>query len=223
MANSTVNVYGTARVGTDNYNATQGQEIQACFNSRGDLLVSQALPQRAEMARMGVMWTARIATASAFTYVNAWPTTRAEIVLYNGEPTGGKSYVILRAYIGGISTMGAAQFFTLLGQSVPVVATVPAHDAAQLITGHNGKAAYNGAGRVAVNNTAAGQIANLWDVLASANAPMTTSVGHSVTTDLLGLYIIPPKGVFALAGVAGTAAGTATIGVTWAEIQMQLG
>ena len=223
MANSTVNIYGTTRAASEVYNNQQSQEIQACFNPRGDLMVSQALPERAEMARMGTLWTCRMATGSAFTYVNAWPTTRAELVLYNGEPTGGKCYVIVRAFIGGISTMGAAQFFTLLGQSVPAVATVPTHDTAQLITGHNGKAAYSGSGRVAVNNTTAGQIANLWDVLGAGLAPMTTSVGHAMIADVWGLYIIPPKGVFALAGVAGTAAGTAIIGVTWAEIQMALG
>ena len=223
MANSTVNIYGITRSGSENYNNTHGQEVQACFNSRGDLLVAQALPPQSEMARMGTVWTARMATASAFTYVNAWPTTRAEFVLYNGEPTGGKSFVILRAFMGGVTTMGAAQFFTLLGQLAPVVATVPAHDTAQLITSHNGKAAYGGMGRVAVVNTTAGQIANCWDVLASANAPMTTSVVASLAVDLTGFYVVPPKGVFAMAGLSGTAAGTAIIGVTWAEVQLQLG
>ena len=223
MANSTVNIYGTTRSGSENYNNTHGQEVQACFNSRGDLLVAQALPLQSEMARMGTVWTCRMATGSAFTYVNAWPTTRAELVLYNGEPVGGKSFIILRSFMGGIATMGAAQFFTLLGQLVPAVATVPAHDTAQLITSHNGKASYGGMGRVAVANTAAGQTTNLWDVLASANAPMTTSVGASLTAELTGYYIIPPKGVFAMAGLSGTAAGTAIIGVTWAEVQLQLG
>jgi hypothetical protein len=223
MAQYTSNIYGTTRAGTENFNSPQGAEIQACFNSRGDLLFAEALPERTEMARMGNLWTCRIATGNAFTYVNAWPTTRAELVLYNGEPTGGKCYVIVRAFIGGITTMAAAQFFTLLGQSVPVVATVPANDVAQLITGHNGKPAYTGAARVALANTTAGQIANLWDVLGSSNAPMTTSVGHALVADVWGLYVIPPKGVFALAGLSGTAAGTAIIGVTWAEVQLQLG
>jgi len=223
MANSTVNIYGATRTGTEVYNNTQGQEIQACFNSRGDQLVAQALPRYTELARMGTLWTCRMATGSAFTYVNAWPTTRAELVLYNGEPTGGKSFVITRAWMYNISSMGAAQPITLIGQIVPAVGTVPTHDVAQLITGHNGKASYSGLAKVAVANTTAGQTTNLWDVLASTNSPMTTNLGQAVTADLFGIYIIPPKGVFALAGIAGTAAGTATIGVTWAEIQLGLG
>jgi hypothetical protein len=201
MAQTSADCYGTARATADLANATQGQSLIMQANNRGDQLVALALPQRAEMARLGQLWTCRMATGSAFTYVAAWPTTRGELVLYNGEASNGKSYIIDKAWMYGITSMAAAQ----------------------LINSHNGKASYSGYGRVAVANTAAGQIANLWDVLASANAPMTTNLGQAVVADLWGQYIIPPGGVFALAGIAGTAAGTATIGVTWAEVQLALG
>jgi hypothetical protein len=224
MANSTVDTYGITRATAETYNLGQGAEIQMNYNNRGDQLVALGLPQRAELARLGQMWTCRMATGSAFTYVAAWPTTRGELVLYNGEASGGKSLVIEKAWMYGITSMAAAQPITLIGQLVPVVGTVPTNDTAQLITSHNGKtSSYAGRARVAVANTAAGQTTNLWDVLASTNAPMTTNLGLAVIADLWGQYIIPPGGVFALAGIAGTAAGTATIGVTWAEVQLALG
>jgi hypothetical protein len=223
MANSTVANFGTVRANGDTYNLGQGSEIQQNFNNRGDQLVALGLPQKAEIARMGGMWTSRIATASAFTFIAAWPTTRAELVLYNGELPGGKSYIIDSAWMYGITSMAAAQPATLVGQLVPAVATIPTHDTAQLISSRNGKPTYAGRGRVAVANTAAGQVANLWDVLGSINLPMTTNLAAALLADLWGAYIVPPGGVFALGGLAGTASGTAIIGVTWAEVQLALG
>lgn len=48
-------------------------------NARGDLMVAQGLPARTEIVRLGDSWATQILTASAFTYVNAWPTTRSEL------------------------------------------------------------------------------------------------------------------------------------------------
>ena len=223
MANSSVSTNGIVRAINDIYNSPAGGEVTMNFNNRGDHLVAMGLPQKAEMVRMGQMWTCRMATGSAFTYVAAWPTTRGELVLYNGEKTGGKSYIIDSAWLYGITSMGAAQPYTLIGQMVAAAATVPTNDTAQLINSRSGKGSYVGNAKVAVANTTAGQTTNLWDVLASGNMPMTTNLGAALMAELWGAYIIPPGGVFALAGIAGTAAGTATIGVTWAEVQLALG
>jgi hypothetical protein len=219
MAQETENVLNIVRGANDIYNAPSGIEVTQQCNNRGDQIMAMGLPQKAELVRMGQAWTVRIATASAFTYVAGWPTTRAEIVLYNGEAVGGKSYVIDSAYMYGITTMAAAQPITLVAQLVKV-ATVPTSSATQLINGRNGKKTYSGLGIVDIANTAAGQIANLWDVVASGMAPMTTNLGAALYADLWGGYIVPPGYVFALAGIAGTVAGTAIIGVTWAEVQL---
>lgn len=224
MANSTVNILGATKGGADIYNTPAGVETPFAVNNRGDHLVAQALPPKAELVRLGTTWTARIATGSAFTYVAAWPTTRAELVLYNGEAAGGKSYVIDSAWLYGVTSMAAAQPITLICQLVPAVATVPANDTAQLITSRSGKANYTGNARRAVANTAAGQTTNLWEVIATSLVPSpTTNLGAAVYADLYGGFIVPPGGVFALNAVAGTAAGTAIIGVTWTEVQLTLG
>jgi hypothetical protein len=92
--------------------------------------------------------------------VNAWPTTRAELVLYNGEPSGGKSYVIDSAFMADISSAAAAQSKSLLAQLV-AAATAPTDDTAQLITSRSGRAlfgaAYSGKAKRALANTAPGR------------------------------------------------------------------
>lgn len=212
----------TAEVG-DN---PQGLVATPALNNRNDLSVAIGLPLRSELTRMGRSWGCRIATASAFTYVAAWPTTRGELVLYNGEPAGGKCYLIEEAWMYNITSMAAAQPMTLIGQLVPVGSTTaPANDTAQLISSRNGRVAsgYDGNAKRAVANTAMGQTTNLWDVLASITAPMTTNLGAALEVDLYGKYILPPGAGFALAGIAGTAAGTAIIGVNWSELQLAIG
>jgi len=208
--------------------ADYGELAQAPLgvNHRGEQLMVNCLPPKTELVRMGNTYSVAIATASAFTYVAAWPTTRAELVLHNGEPGGGKSYVIDSAWMVDFSTAAAAQAKALLGQLV-AVGTAPTDDAAQLITSRSGRAAfgatYGGRAKRALANTAGGQIANRWELLAtSLGNPNTASISTGVLAELYGGWIVPPGGLLALAGVASTAAGTAIIGVTWHEVQLAL-
>jgi len=222
MADSIV-LNGTIRTNT-RPNIPAGSYLSPNMNNGLDMIVAQGLPPLTELVRLGVVWDVAIATGSAFTYVAAWPTTRGELVVYNGEPAGGKSLVWLSAWLYNITSMGAAQPMTLIGQNVPVVATVPTDDTAQLVSSRSGKVGYSGRMRRAVANTAAGQTTNLWRVLCSGliSSP-TTNLGASVWADMRGAVITPPGGVMAFNAVAGTAAGTAIIGATFAELQIDLG
>src|SRR3990167_4890132 len=58
----------------------------------GDLLVAAGLPPLAALVALGDSYWARTTTAAA--PVTAIPTDAALIGLWNGEPDGGKSYVI---------------------------------------------------------------------------------------------------------------------------------
>jgi hypothetical protein len=197
-------------------------EAKTQITQRGDLLVAQALPAKTDLTRLGDTWTCSIATASAFTFVNAWPTTRGELVVYNGESAGGKSYVIESAWMVNITSQAAAQPYCLLAQLVPV-AVAPTDDATQLIYGRSGKTSYGGRAKRAVANTAAGQIANKWEIIGNAAvSPMTTNLANAIYVDLFGGWVVPPGGAIALAGVAGTAAGTAILGVTWSEVKIDV-
>lgn len=190
------------------------------MNPRGDVCVASALPLKSELTRMGNTWTCTIATGSAFTYVNAWPTTRAELVLFNGEPSGGKHYLVESAFMVDVTSAAAAQSKCLIGQLALTGIAAPTDDTAQLIYSRSGKRAYSGQAKRAVANTAF-CLANKWEILASVNGNANTaSIATSCFADLYGGWIIPPGGCLGLAGVASTAAGTAIIGVSWSEVQL---
>lgn len=196
------------------------EDEQIHLNNRGDQVVAQGLPERSELVRMGASWGAQIPTASAFTFVAAWPTTRAELVLCNAEDKGGKTYIIDRVWMTNITSMAAAQPASMLGQVVPSALniTAAADNALVLRQSLSGKVTnYAGRATLALANTAFA-IANRWTILGSGIlAPMTTNLGASVEANVYGRYLIPPGAAFCVAGLAGTAAGTALIGVEWHE------
>lgn len=197
-----------------------GQCGSANINNRGDLCVASALPPKTELARLGNTWTCAIATASAFTYVAGYPTTRAELVLFNGNAE--KSLVLESAFMYGITTMAAAQPITLVAQLALLGIAAPTDDTAQLIYSRSGVRQYPGQVKRAVANTAF-MLANKWEVLGTSLVPApTTNLAASLFVEMGGGWIVPPGGAIGFAGIAGTAAGTAIIGATWSEVKLPL-
>jgi hypothetical protein len=204
------------RSGTQNY---ADGEAKTQITQRGDLLVAQALPPKTDLTRLGGTYSVQIATASAFTYVAAWPTTRAEIVLYNGESAGGKSYVIESAWMVSVSSTAAAASLALLAQLAPTI-TAPTDDATQLIVSRSGKTSYAGRAKRAVAVTT--MTANKWELIGHTPSGPAASIGTGVFVEMGGGWIVPPGGTIGFAGVAGTAAGTAIIGCTWSEVLLDV-
>ena len=180
-------------------------------------------PRACGAGALGQLLGAAIPTGSAFTFVAAWPTTRAELVLNNGEPVGGKTYLIDRVWMVNITSMAAAQPVALLGQVVPAALAVAlATDNAAILrwslSGY--KKTYPGNARLALANTAFA-LTNLWTTLGQGVVPSpTTNLGVSLEAFVQGRYQVPPGAAFCLAGLAGTAAGTAILGVEWHEVQL---
>lgn len=197
-------------------------EEEFAINRRGDVLIAQSLPPKAELARLGRSWEARIASGSAFTHVAALPTTRAELALYNGEASGGKCYVIDSVWHLGISSMAAAGSIAIIGQISPGVAALT-DDTNQLITGACGLVAYSGLAKRAVAVTT--MVANRWSLLQSSNSGggATAQIGLASFAECYGAFILKPGDTFGVNVVAGTAAGTAIMGIRWHEIQLDLG
>lgn len=224
MANSTVDTLGIVRASGDVYNSPQGSEIQMNYNNRGDQLIAFGLPSRAELARMGVMWTMRTATASTLVALIGLPTTTGGIGLYNGEPTGGKSYVIDSAWAANFDTSFAAvNQFCLVGQLIPAsVVTVPTNSlTTTLISSANGKASYGGFAKRAISVTT---VADYWSVLAqSVTTTAAATMGLTAYADLWGGFIVPPGAMFAVSAASGIATGHLTYGLTWAEVTLALG
>jgi len=195
--------------------------FDAAINNRGDVCVVQGLPPKTDIVRLGNTWHCCIATASAFTHVAAWPTTRAEIVLYNGESAGGKSYIIDSAWAANVATsIAAASAYTLIGQIVPGPVTAPTDDTAQLITSASGRGTnYSGKARRAIANTAFA-VANKWEILNGAPSGAAGSIGLGIFAAVDGGLQVPPGAVLCLNLITGTATGTACIGVKWHEVQL---
>lgn len=187
----------------------------------GESIVAQGLPERSELVRLGRSFGASIPTGSAFTFVAAWPTTRAELLLFNRDQT--RTYAVDRVWLANITSMAAAQPFSLLAQIVPaslVAAVAAVADNANVLRwnllGKN--ANFDSGATFALANTAFA-IANKWFPLGNAAiAPMTTNLGASIEANVYGKYLIPPGAALALAGLAGTAAGTAVLGLEWHEL-----
>jgi hypothetical protein len=195
------------------------------MTQRGEVLIAPAVPERMELVRLGAGFSAQIPTASAFTFVAAWPTTRAELVLWNGEASGGKTYVIDRVWLANITSQAAAQPYSLLGQIAPTTLAIaaPTDNTAVLRQNLLGKStAFNSNARLMLANTAFA-LANHWFTLGQGvMAPMTTNLGASMEAVVYGKYLIPPGAAFCVAGLAGTAAGTAICGIEWYEVQLTL-
>lgn len=201
---------------------SDSQEVVPAANDRGELLVAAGLPPKAELFRLGRTITRTIPTGSAFTHVAAWPTTRAELVIQNGEAAGGKSYVFDSAWAANVATsIAAASAYTLLGQIVNTHATAVANNTAVLTTNRAGFGGYTSLSRCAVANTTYG-VASQWEVLAAAPAGPAASIGLAVYAELNGGIILPPGAILLLNLVVGTATGTASIGATWSEVQLPL-
>lgn len=223
----TVQAYTAVKGPAEVYNSTVGQQNSLLSNPRGDLLTAAALPPLTQLVAQGNSYQAAIATANAFTYVAGLPTTRAELVLYNNAPAGGVSVVIDSVWMYNVSSQAAANPITLVVQNcAPGLVAAPTDGTTTIVqtslSRRNAALTRMGVCLFALANTAFA-LANHWDVVASTANAATATLGLSVTADLRGQYIVAPTGAFCLAGVAGTAAGTAVIGVKYHEVQLQLG
>ncbi len=191
---------------------------QSAMNARGDLCVAQALPQKAELVRLGYSFSARIPLANHFNTVAAQPTTRAELVLYNNSPN--KSYIIDYVEFLADTTQAAATQVALLGQIVPnnvVIVAAPTNNAAVLRSNRSGSQNASSS-LIAIANTAFA-IADRWDVLGSNASAASASIGLAAYAECFGSYIIPPAGAFCINAIVGTAAATsATMGLMWHEV-----
>jgi hypothetical protein len=228
MFPGSISPVGTVKGSADIFNNNAGQPQQFAMNPRGDQLIAQALPERTELVRLGRSYAAQIAAANAFTYVAALPTTRAELVVYNNAPVGGVSLVIERVWLYGVTSMAAAQPIAMLGQVCAAGLVAAPTDGTTTVvqtslSGKNVGLTRAGVALFALANTAFG-LANHWAVLGTGVTPApTTNLGVSIEANCYGRYIIPPQATFLLNAVAGTAAGTAVMGLEYHEVQLTLG
>jgi hypothetical protein len=183
------------------------EDEQGHINNRGDLIVSQSLPPKAELVRMGDSWQCK--TTTGLQAKTALPTTaNIAMGLWNGEPASGKSYIIdsvaADCRIVDVTQVGTFSLFCQMGKT-PIAA--PA-DAALAIASLSGKT-YGGKARTVTDATT---LNDGWFPCGSSPAVGPTLAGavwKVMDVDLRGFYIVPPGGAFYISGVqvGGGAAG----------------
>lgn len=205
---TTMRVRGTSR---PNYNT--GSDSAVAIERGGEAIITPGLPEMYCRTRLGLVWSCAIPTASAFTYVAAWPTTRAEIVFRNASAN--KVAVFENAWMVDLTSAAAAHSKALLAQHVPAHAAVT-DDTTALINSRNGMT-YTRGSVVHVDLALTTMIANKWELIAATVTANTATIGTGVMADLKGGWIINPGDAIGFAGVASTAAATAIIGASWSE------
>ncbi len=190
------------------------------LNTRGDMLVAQGLPERAELTRLGDSWTASNTTGIAA--LTGWPTTTAGFGIWNGEPSNGKCYVIDSVSCTDIvvdATQGDCTALFVMLNKPPVA--LPA--GGQLIRGLSGRT-YGG--RALTVLTAVARVDEGWFPAGSSATVGATVAGCNFKQQyapLNGMYIVPPGGMFSVAAAKVAAAAAQVVyTICWHEVQLIL-
>lgn len=151
--------------------------------------------------------------------VAALPTTAAQFALWNGEPTGGKTYTISAVGMTTTTSAGAAQVLQLLANNSVGPVTLISGTACQGPKACDGLFP-NSKAQVATAVTIVNS--GVWHPVSSAvnSAALTATISMGTWSNVRGIYTVPPGGVFALAAFC-NAAGSAKccLFVTWEEAQ----
>lgn len=207
---TTFEVRGNSR---DEYGA--GSDSDALITKGGEQIVAQGLPHKLELSRLGTRWNMTIPTGSAFPNVAAMPTTRAELALYNGETSGGKSYVIDRITFLSLTDVTAAAAATIVWQvGAPAALT---DNTAVLINSPLGMV-YNGRGLRAMAVTT--MVANKWTLAESENTGAAKTIGMGIVAEVAGEIVVRPGFTLGVNVVVGTATGTSLMGISWVEVDL---
>ena len=200
-------------------------------NAGGDMLCAQALPERAELVRMGFSFAAQIPLASAWTLLITVPTTLANLSLQNGEATGGKSYIIERFWIKNTTSTASAGFITPLAQLVVPGTAQVADDTTVLRWSLSGKAVPNALAldkrwtlsKLVMNSILTGCLGDQWMHFNSMEQNPTTNLGAVIEVPCYGRYIVPPQGSFNVNAQESVSGGVAIAGIEWHECFLDLG
>ena len=195
------------------------EDEQFHLNSRGDQLVAQALPEKCEIVRLGDSW--QVSNATATSAAIALPTTIAGLQLWNGEPSGGKCYVIdsVAATENVVDLTQSDCTALMVCNNKPPVATPT--DAALVIRSMSGRT-YGGRARTMLVGTA--MVNDGWFPAGNSVAPAPAVAGSGwkqTDVDLRGMYIVPPGGQFNIQAVKVAAAATQMVyTIRWHEVQL---
>lgn len=192
------------QLGTDRYN---------------NLLVSQGMPAYLELTRRGNGWQAMATAAVAALVVR--PSTTAMATLWNGEPAGGKSYIIDRAFAHQLVSTAAAGFHSLWLCVHPVGMAAPTNDITVRNSLSGKKITAIGYSRFDNGATVVDDGWFPWGNWGQVEATGVLPGGH-VEAEVAGRIIIPPTAGLSIQVVASVVGNTFTAGFAWYEEQIDL-
>ena len=200
--------------------AENREDEQFHLNSRGDAIYAQGLPELAELVRLGDSW--QVITVTGTAALTALPTTVPGLRLWNGEPAGGKCYVIDSVVadqrVIDTTQSGGLSLFAMMNKP-PIAAPT---DLALAIRSPLGKT-YGGKARTIVSVA----VDDGWYPHGTTASTAPTAVGGSVWSvheaKLFGLYIVVPGSAFSIQAVK-VGSGTAAVFFTirWHEVQLDV-
>ena len=198
-----------------------GDEKAIAVSAKGEQFVAAGAAPYAEIARQGGGYSVMATVAVAGLVVR--PGTVAAITLWNGEGTGGKSYVIDRLFTHNLVSTSAKSLFSIWACVHPTGMAKPTADipaSAVNLVGNSGKK-YNG---MAVVDVGATVVDNGWYPWATSTegTTVTTLPGGHLTAEVAGRLIVPPQGALSLHVVSSIVGYTFCTGASWYEAQLDL-
>lgn len=220
-----VNIMGRIRQVLQSIDAgAVGDVEQIALNEQLEQLVAIGSSPYGEIVKAGRAYETH--TSAALAAVVAVPTVVNMLSIYNGEPDGGRSYVIDRVWGQNVvSTAVASQCVLIgcLGQSrVAAIAT-----ASLAINPLNGLGGRDTRVVNSITNLDAvtGVVAN-WRVLPGQTGGLKTGAaatpGYFANSQVDGRIIVPPGRLFAMHVLANVVGETFIGGIEWHERQMTL-
>lgn len=204
-------------------NACEEELASPKLNNRGDAIVSNAFPSLAAISSYGNSFEARTTTATA--PVTAIPTTATLLSIWNGEQETGKSYIIDSVFVINLAGTNPQQTYTILLNVAGALICAPTATNGQTPRSLCANLPYRGNARVfvaAALNAIDGVAANWFPVGSGllGNGAITT-FGFCVDYNCRGMFVIPPKTIFAVTALSTTAtASSIQIGFRWHEVIM---
>lgn len=199
-----------------------GANQQWRFSPARHGFVDQVLPTKAELVRMGKVFTVSGGViANAVAAVVDMPTTATINGLYNGN-TQASDICLVMLKVSSYSASGTLG----VGQAmIAGIGSSPQSSAPAVGTGAVGPSnclptSSNKSNAVMTLAVALGGAA-AWNVLGGSDNPAAAEIGAGAVSDLEGLYIVPPGYMFGAHVIGGTTAGKFLFSFVFAEYKLQ--
>lgn len=231
MANE-VSIFARVRKFLEGIDVSSADTMQqVTLNDQLELLASLATSPYEETVRAGRAF--EVHTVAAVAAVVALPTTAAMLSIYNGEPDGGRSYVIDRVWgLRIVSTTAIASQAALIGclgqsrvASLGTLSGLPLN----ALNGNGGKDSRLQSFLTAVALDAVTGVTGNWRVLPGQTGGLKISTGAAtvggdfVNAEVNGRIIVPPGRAFGVHVFAPLVAETFLCGIEAHEKTIKLG